>query len=483
MMKWFETTIAWLFPALLVNGTPWAADWAEKERAAFVYGACFMFPIIAVAYVLHLIFYDMAMGLEPQDLWVKYRLGVALACMLGFAFYMSGLADRIRWYRLPAILICALFSILQAFVAHWHDPSVWIWCFLLVIGSTMILRMSALNSFAFAGAIVAVQTPILLDAGVPGTYIFSGSLFTMAMVALIRASYLAEVRNFLLNQENMAAEHKIAELNTEFAGRVRAFIPRVIAERLETYVDREGRTVLEASLDVLQARKKDIACLFSDIRGFTQDSRDLDKFIQQSVIPEMKVCSDAVERHLGIPRKVGDLVFAYFDSDYIKLNLLRAVAAGLEISRLNADMNATATAVNIRRYILISSGEAVVGNIGGLDSSVEITALGPPVNFLSRLDEQTKEPRLARLLRPGDIVLCERSHQLLSEIGLDTVFEHVDLHELGILIRDFPSSRSLYILHPDDNNYEAVMGPYTYIRAQENGHAAIEQHSAGHVPD
>ncbi len=470
-MRWFESVIAWLFPALLVKGTPWAAEWERKERAAFIFGVRFMLPIIALAYVLHYFFYDMAMGLEPLQRWFWFRFSIAFASLAGLAFYLTPLAWQLHWYRLPAIGICAGFCIGQAYVALWHDPSAWVWCFLLVIGATMILRMTALNSFVFAALVILAQSLILAQAGVPVTYIVSGTLVTFSMVALIRSSYLSDVRNFLLNQENMLVQQKISDLNSDFAGRIRAFIPKVIAQRLQQQVDDEGRTVLEASLDVLAAKQLDIACLFSDIRGFTQDSRDLDKFIRHSVIPEMKVCSDAVERHMGIPRKVGDLVFAYFDSEYVKLNLLRAVAAGLEIARLNADMNATATMVNIRRYILISSGEAVVGNIGGLDSSVEITALGPPVNFLSRVDELTKEPALARLLRPGDILLCERSHRLLSELGLDVRYQRVDLPELGLVIRDFPGTQALYILRPDDKNYQGVMEPYNYIRSQENGRA------------
>jgi hypothetical protein len=35
-LKSFESIVAWLVPTVLVNGTPWASEWAAKERATFI---------------------------------------------------------------------------------------------------------------------------------------------------------------------------------------------------------------------------------------------------------------------------------------------------------------------------------------------------------------------------------------------------------------------------------------------------------------
>ena len=216
-------------------------------------------------------------------------------------------------------------------------------------------------------------------------------------------------------------------------------------------------SVLEASVEVLTPKKRNVACLFSDIRGFTEGTKELDVFIKESVIPEVKACSDAVEGFGGIPRKVGDLIFAYFDEDQVELNVLACSAAALAISRINRDMNETATLKRIKRYVLLSCGEALVGNLGGLDSSIEITALGSPVNFLSRLDEATKHRGLAELLKPGDLVLSYEFSKMLAAMVPDVVQTRIDLREVGITLRDFEHVRYVYSVEASDANYTRIV--------------------------
>jgi class 3 adenylate cyclase len=223
--------------------------------------------------------------------------------------------------------------------------------------------------------------------------------------------------------------------------------------------------VLQAAVEVLKARKTNVACLFSDIRGYTQGSKDLETFVNKSVLPEMKACSDKVEEHSGIPRKIGDLIFAYFDDESNDRNTVRAINAGMEIARLNHDMNATVTESEIRRYILISTGEAIVGNLGGLDSSIEITALGSPVNLLSRLDDLTKDPSMVDLLNPGDLIVCQNTFSILERLGIGLDCELVDLDALGLTVRDFPETRMLYRIEPNDKNFDQLQNKY---RCTEN---------------
>lgn len=289
---------------------------------------------------------------------------------------------------------------------------------------------------------------------------------------IIRTSHMADIKNFVLNQENIAAQKQIIELNIEFADRVRAFIPKVIARRLEEYISQHRLTVIQAAVEVLKARKTHVACIFSDIRGFTQGSKDLEAFITKSVLPEMKACSDLVEKYDGIPRKVGDLIFAYFDDDSLQKNVLHALAAAMDISRKNQDMNATFTESEIRRYILISSGEAIVGNLGGLDSSIEITALGSPVNFLSRLDDLTKSPQIAEILNSGDIVVCNETRSLIQDIGIFLDTETIDLHGLGLTIRDFPETQKVHRIEPTDANYQRLQETFRCLNKTQDATAS-----------
>lgn len=455
----FESAIAYLFPTLLIDDQEWRKIWDRNQQDSFLTIARVFFPFVGIAYILHYFFFDKPMGLEPLSQWLAFRVSIAVGCLACLGFYFSPWA-RTRYFKLPALLMCSTLCITQALVAVWYGLEAWVFCFIFVLASVLMLRTTVVLSLAFAIVIIAIQTPILLAADVAVSNIVSGTFATIAIIPAIRSSYITEVRHFLLNQRHTEAQEKINELSSEFSNRLRSFIPRVIATRLENLIQDRQMTVLEASIEALKARRKNVACLFSDIRGFTQNSKQLEQFVGDSVIPEVKQCSDAVEAYSGIPRKIGDLIFAYFDDDSVSSNLVRAILCGMEISRANEAMNATGTQMNIHRYILISTGEAIVGNFGGLDSSVEITALGSPVNFLSRIDDLTKEPKIVELISPGDLLLCEASVELLRQLGSPVSVHEIDIHGLGLEVRDFPETSRIFSMKATDSHFDELLNLY-----------------------
>lgn len=337
----------------------------------------------------------------------------------------------------------------------WYGQETWVFGFILVASFAIILKMSPLGSILFCFVAIGSLIPFYVFAGLDLPDIATGSMVTITIALLARSSSLSDVENFLLTQENANAQARIAELRGELADRMRAFVPREIASRVDSNVSIERRSVIDAYIEVMRPMKKEVACIFSDIRGYTKSAEELDDFIGASVFPELKACSNAVEDHHGVPRKVGDLIFAYFDCPEPDLNTKRALSAAFEISRINRDFNQTASTKQIKRYILVSSGQAIVGNIGGFDSSIEITALGPPVNYLSRLDEASKVERLASRLQTGDIIL---SHDFFMKCSanLKVEWELIDLQEIGIVIRDFPKERYVVRLPFSDESFEAM---------------------------
>ncbi|MBV1906949.1 MAG: adenylate/guanylate cyclase domain-containing protein [Pseudomonadales bacterium] len=454
-MSKLDNTIEWLFPKLILEQTPWLHMWQEDSNAIFCKNARIFLPIAIVGYIAHYFFFDRALGLEPLDLWFKFRFSVAALAFVCFLFYLSPLSQR-WYYKLPLLITWWTMCYLQARVLIWYPEADWIWVFAFTISAVWMLRATALNSTIIAGCIITTQVPSLIEFGLTTPDITSGIFATIAIVVIIRSSYISEIRNFLLAQKNIEAQKKIIELNVEFSDRLRTFIPRVIAERLEQHITDDHMSVLQASIEVLEPRVVEVACLFSDIRGYTSGSKELKSYVTESVLPDVKVCSDAVEEQGGIPRKVGDLLFAYFDEKEPDANLLRALLAGLEISRCNQDLNSTSSSHKIRRYILISIGEAIVGNLGGLDSSVEITALGPPVNFLSRLDDLTKNPSLSTQLETGDLLLSESSVNRLINLDVPLEMTPVMIAQLGLTIRDFPGVTTIYRMKPTDFNHESL---------------------------
>jgi class 3 adenylate cyclase len=467
-MKWIESLVIYCFPRLLLEGKPWKAMWEEKEHDTFVRISRFFFLAAALLYVGHYFFYDRVMQLEPLDDWFTYRMSVASMSFATFLFYLTRLSNS-AIYKVPATITVWAFCYSQAMITTWWDGTPWLFSFVFVIASMIVLRLTPLNTLVIATLIMATQGPYLVKAGVPLSSIVSTGLIILMTLMVLKSSHVADVRNFVLNQENVAAQKRIIELNIEFSDRLRAFIPKVIAERLERFVRENRLTIIQAAVEVLKPRQVYVACLFSDIRGYTKGSNDLDKFVDKSVLPEMKACSNAVEQYGGIPRKIGDLIFAYFDANTVWENVVRCLLAGIEISRINRDLNQTINESLIRRYILISSGQAVVGNLGGLDSSIEITALGPPVNFLSRLDELTKHPKLARLLDAGDILICSNTASVLerSETALD--LEEINLLSLDLKIRDFSETDSVYRVKRSSENLNRLQQAFDTLRFRQGG--------------
>lgn len=454
-MNWFDRTVSWLFPKVLLSGTPWRADWEAQERESFISGAKLFFPAAAAVYIAHYHFFDVPMRLEPAQNWLLFRYSTAALSLCALGYYMSSLC-KVQHYKLVAGIVCSVYCFAQAQVAISYGKEAWVFCFGLVAISVQVLKEPVANSISISTILIAMMCPSLIQAGTPIASIISGSLAAFAMVVALRSSYIKDINNFILNKEYLAKQEQLSELNRDFSDRVRSFIPTVISERLEDYVNNHRMSVIEASIEVLRAQEKPVSCVFSDIRGYTKNAGDLELYIQNSVIPEMRVCSNIVEKNQGIPRKIGDLLFAYFDHTSQKLNALRALSSGLEISFANKAMNDTLNQKQIDRYILVSSGQAVVGNIGGVDSAVEITALGSPVNFLSRLDELTKAPALREKLRFGDILICNQTQELINGYVTSLDTEVLDLESLNLEIRDFSNIRQVRLLRPTENNVLAV---------------------------
>ena len=472
-MTWLERLLISVNPTLLVSGTPWERLWREKEREDFVRVARAFFLLAFAGYLGHYHFFDVPMGLEPRERWFYFRYGMATICALCLAFYFSPLVRRTS-YKLPLVLATLVFCTFQGQVRAWYPEANYLYCFAFSFIGAIIVRTSIPLSIIYIAACSALQTPFLISAGDSIPLIVSATAVTCLFAGIVRSNHIAEIRYFLANQENIATQKKIIELNIEFADRMRAFVPKVIYGRLESEMNDSQISALQAIDNVLTPRKVTVACLFSDIRGFTQASRDIDTYVDKGVWPNVKACTEAVELNQGIPRKVGDLIFSYFDDENLRVNLIRCLRAGMQVARLNIDMNETRNEIAIDRYILISVGDAIVGNLGGFDSSIEITALGSPVNFLSRLDEVTKTEYLQSRISPSDIIICERSKSLLDEMGLDLEFLEISLDQDGLSIRDFPSVQKIYTLRPTERNYEVVDGSYDYVQKKLKRDAADE---------
>jgi class 3 adenylate cyclase len=461
----FERIAYTLFPTLLLQNTPWFTIWAEQERRENTVLWRIFFPVASLVYIGHYYLFDRPMSLQPKDLWFWFRISIAALSTITMLCYWLPSLRGSRYYRVPAIVMLWLFCLTQAWTIIWYDHSQYLYAFVFVVVAAMLLRTSMAMSLLFAAATLASQWPSFLASGISRPTIYSGMVATLMFVSITRAKYLGDIRYFLASQQNIDAQRRMIEMNIEFTDRIRAFLPREISSRLNKRLSDNRSTVLQAVDEVLRPTQRTVACLFSDIRGFTQATKSSQSFLGQGVIPNVRKCNAVIERFHGIPRKVGDLIFAYYDDVNPYVNLIHCVSSGFEIADANQKFNeAQRIETRIHRYVLISNGDAIVGNLGGYDSSIEITALGSPVNLLSRIDEITKLAKFKERVRETDLVLCPATARLLGHLALGCTIEPLRIQDVGATIRDFEEMDTLWLLPATRENRSIVEAAHEYVK-------------------
>jgi len=197
-----------------------------------------------------------------------------------------------------------------------------------------------------------------------------------------------------------------------------------VRRSLERYVSRDVvRELLDNEsglLAQLGGTRKDVAVLFSDVRGFTSLAEHSD--------PEMLVTQlneyfgemvHIVFRHHGtLDKFIGDAVMAVWGTvttGGAREDCLRAVRTALAMLEAVESMRRRwkdGARAGLRIGIGINFGPAVFGNIGS-EEKMEPTVIGDVVNLASRLEGVTKQYQVPLILSGGvaghvrdDIPLC-----------------------------------------------------------------------------
>ena len=441
----------WVFfrPSRLFDGLPWRGIWEAKERRLVMVMSQAWMILASIAYLAHYFFFDRVQHLEPLLFWLYFRLAMCCILLATAILYASPWIHRLGpFYRFPSAMAMWLIVYTQALVTQWYSVDAWVFCFMLLLVSLLILRMSALGCFFYIALVVISIWWPLWQAGVPESYIISGVIVTLSLAVAFSSAHLYGIRRFLQEQENLRQQRELIKLRLVIADQIRLLIPKVIAKRIERLVAEAGLGVNSAVSRALQPEQKEVVCLYSDIRGYTRAVEQSDDYLRQAAIPELLAMNRIIDDLDGVPRKIGDLLFAYFDQPNQRKNALTGFFAAMNLALMCQKVNQSTEMPSIRRYFLLVSGSAWVGNMGGNDSSVEITALGSPVNLAARLDELTKCPEFQNAVQTGDIVLSNHMHGMLQEQVPKLFTTEINLPNLGLVVRDFPQVRQLWAVRP-----------------------------------
>lgn len=164
---------------------------------------------------------------------------------------------------------------------------------------------------------------------------------------------------------------------------------------------------------LMKGERKDVTVLFSDIRGYTTLTENLeaDKVVEM-LNAYFETMVEAVFNFEGtLDKFIGDALMAVFGAPLPLTNhAWSAVQSALDMRRRLAQFNHERRHLKqpeIRIGIGISSGEVVSGNIGS-QRKMEYTVIGDGVNLSSRLEGVTKEYGC-------DIVISEYTYSLCHD--------------------------------------------------------------------
>ncbi|MEM7466008.1 MAG: adenylate/guanylate cyclase domain-containing response regulator [Pseudomonadota bacterium] len=160
--------------------------------------------------------------------------------------------------------------------------------------------------------------------------------------------------------------------------RVRTNLNRYISRRTQTMVAAYSITGVLPTPE-----EQDLCVLFSDVRGFTQMSQELQPANLFNVLSNhLGMQVDCVYRHGGyIDKFAGDGIMAVFDSDD---RVAEACACALEIIAQTQQDNQQKAERALELGIGIHAGTALVGNIGS-DKHLDYSVIGETVNLAARL--------------------------------------------------------------------------------------------------
>lgn len=447
MEKWFTTLVFYFLPHWRLYATPYTRLWKEHERRSFINIIRFSLVVFVLSYLAHHFFVDQPLGLTKEVKWIWYRFGLAtsgLFCL--FLTYLIKQNTKAYIYKFPVLVLGIIASYFQTQSMIWYSEVPYLWGIVIPVIFASILKMSTLNSLIYCFVIYALQFNHYLLSGLELPMAVGACAMGIAFVAIIKRHMSLEVANFIEQQDKIEVERKLVESKKQMTEQVQGFLPKIINQRISKNIEERKMSVVQAVEEELRPKERMISCLYSDIRSYTQLSKD-ENFVKDSVFPDTHEAIAIVEEYSGVPRTIGDLVFAYFDDSRIELNVVRTILAANEIKEATELRNKEKPLEQkINRFLIMTVGRAYVGNIGGSGSAREITALGSCVNKSARMDEFTKLEKVKNIISMDGILLDQYAYFILADFVDAKYLKKINLSDIKCYIRDFEDEDSIWFL-------------------------------------
>jgi class 3 adenylate cyclase len=184
-------------------------------------------------------------------------------------------------------------------------------------------------------------------------------------------------------------------------------------EAIQRLVPREFADRLLATRGQVQAERRIVTILFSDVKGSTALAEALDpEDVMEIIDGAFDALIEPIYRYEGtLARLMGDAVLAFFGAPIAhEDDPERACRAALEIvegarayaERLERDRGIADFSVRVG----INTGLVVVGEVGS-DLRAEYTAMGDAINLAARMEGAAK---------PGTVLITDETHKLIAPL-------------------------------------------------------------------
>lgn len=175
------------------------------------------------------------------------------------------------------------------------------------------------------------------------------------------------------------------------------------------------KAILSGKRVTLETQRKKLSVFFSDIKGFSELSEELETETLTSMLNlYLTEMSDIALKFGGtVDKFIGDGIMVFFGdplSRGVKEDCIACVAMALAMQKRMKDLNQRWQAQGIKQPLLvrmgINTGFCTVGNFG-TENRLDYTLLGTEVNKASRLESAS---------HPGEIFVSRSTYDLIKDV-------------------------------------------------------------------
>src|SRR5215813_503689 len=283
-----------------------------------------------------------------------------------------------------------------------------------LVGCALVVRLRALRALVAAATLWAILTVAAFGVFLAADVWIRGMAGTVALVLGYGATVI---------------EHFVRE-QRERRRLSRFFSPSVVRE-----------VVRHKEEGSLTTSRRLVTVLFSDIRGFTSLSEQLEPEQVEEMLREyLTEMTEIVYKHGGaVDKYIGDCVMALYNVPFEDPeHAIKAVRTALEFQERTLAVSKRweeKLGIAIRNGVGINTGEAVVGTLGS-KQRLEYTAIGDTINLGARLESITKDYK-------SNIIISESTYALVKD--------HFVTKELGdVTVKGKTRPVKIYAVLPDN---------------------------------